>query len=70
MEQVEAEWEWKNYHVLQGLEPYILTAPPEYQSKPDNQTWVRPTSGLAIEQGIRRYAKTLEDLVSCTKNNF
>ena len=70
MEQVEAEGEWKNYHVLQGLEPYILATPLEYQSKPDNQIWVRPTSGLAVEQWIRRCAKTLEDLVSCSKDNF
>lgn len=54
MEQVEAEREWKDYHVLQGLEPYTLTTPLEYQSKPDAQTWVRPTSGPAVQQRIRR----------------
>lgn len=70
MEQVEAEGEWKNYHVLQGLEPYTPATPLEYQSKPDNQIWVRPTSSLAVEQWIRKHAKTLEDLVSCSKNDF
>ena len=70
MEQVEAEGEWKNYHVLQGLEPYIRATPLEYQSKPDNRIRVRPTSSLAVEQWIRKHAKTLEDLVSCSKNDF
>lgn len=61
MEQVEAEREWKDYHVLPGWEPYTLTTPLEYQSKPDDQTWGRPTSSPAMQERIRRDAEKTEN---------
>lgn len=70
--------------MLQGLEPYTLTTTLEYQSKAGIQTWVRPTSDLAVEQRIRRYAEVmvvvgmvggghenkLENLIHFSKNNL